>query len=149
MRELPGDELIGVWRLRSYTELDEDGATRPGPLGVDPAGLLIYEPTGFMAVSMMAGGSAGGSDGAGTPESFMGYAGRWQLRGGSCVVHFVAVSAHPQMVGTAQEREFHVAGDVLTLTGTAVISARPLIRALRWERVSTRDCARRGGDGAA
>jgi hypothetical protein len=93
-----------------------------------------------MAVSMMAGGDPG-------QESFMGYAGRWQLLGESRVAHLVAVSAHPQMVGTRQEREFHVAGDALTLTGTAVISAMPLIRALRWERVSTDDCARRGGTG--
>jgi hypothetical protein len=122
-------ELIGVWRLRAYTERDEDGVTRPGPLGERPDGLLIYEPTGFMSVSMMAGGADA------TQESFMGYAGRWQLRGTGRVVHIVAVSAHPQMVGTAQEREFHVDGDALTLTGTAVISTKPLVRALRWERV--------------
>ncbi|QYN34073.1 lipocalin-like domain-containing protein [Pseudonocardia sp. DSM 110487] len=122
-------ELIGVWRLRAYTERDEDGVTRPGPLGERPDGLLIYEPTGFMSVSMMAGGAEA------TPESFMGYAGRWQLRGTGRVVHLVAVSAHPQMVGTAQEREFHIDGDALTLTGAAVISTKPLVRALRWERV--------------
>ena len=122
-------ELIGVWRLRAYTEQGEDGKTRPGPLGERPDGLLIYEPTGFMSVSMMARGSTA------TPESFMGYAGRWQLRGAGRVVHHVAVSAHPQMVGSAQEREFRVEGDTLTLTGTAVISTKPLVRALRWERV--------------
>ena len=61
----------------------------------------------------------------------------------------VAVSAHPQMVGTAQEREFHVAGELLTLTGGAVIGARPLIRTLRWERVAHRDRAHRGGGRAA
>jgi hypothetical protein len=142
MRELAGDELIGVWRLRSYTELDEGGATRPGPLGTRPDGLLIYEPTGFMSVSMMAGGDPG-------QETFMGYAGRWQLVGEHRVVHLIAVSAHPQMVGTKQEREFHVEGDALTLTGTAVISARPLIRALQWERVAADDCARRGGGGTS
>jgi hypothetical protein len=121
--------LTGVWRLREYTERDEDGVTRPGPLGERPDGLLIYEPTGFMSVSMMARGPDA------TPESFMGYAGRWRLHGAGRVVHLVAVSAHPQMVGTAQEREFHVEGDALTLTGAAVISTKPLVRALRWERV--------------
>jgi hypothetical protein len=122
-------ELIGVWRLREYTERDEDGATRPGPLGTHPDGLLIYEPTGYMSVSMMARGAGA------TPESFMGYAGRWQLCGAGRIAHHVAVSAHPQMVGTTQERDFHVVGDALTLTGTAVISTTPLVRALRWERV--------------
>lgn len=122
-------ELIGVWRLGAYTERDEDGVTRPGPLGTRPEGLLIYEPTGFMSVSMMARGTDA------TPETFMGYAGRWRLRGEHRIVHLVAVSAHPQMVGTEQEREFHVDDDALTLTGTAVISTKPLVRALRWERL--------------
>ncbi|OLT12363.1 hypothetical protein BJF78_03830 [Pseudonocardia sp. CNS-139] len=137
MRELSGDELIGVWRLCGYTELDEDGGTRPGPLGTEPEGLLLYEATGFMSVSMMAGGPPA------SPESFMGYAGRWRLAGDRRVVHLVAVSAHPQMVGTAQERDFHLDGDALTLTGAAVISDRPLVRVLRWRRVTGHDCARR------
>ena len=123
-------ELLGVWRLRSYVDLDERGSSRPGPLGTHPSGLLIYEPTGFMAVSMMAGAAGAGQ------ESFMGYAGRWRLRDDRHVVHLVDVSAHAQMVGTEQEREFHVEDGRLTLTGAAVISAAPLRRALRWERVT-------------
>ena len=41
------EALIGVWRLREYSEVTE-GQTAVYPFGPDPDGLLIYTPDGFV-----------------------------------------------------------------------------------------------------
>ncbi|MGH4015633.1 MAG: lipocalin-like domain-containing protein [Pseudonocardiaceae bacterium] len=138
------DDLIGVWRLVSCLDITEAGNTSEGPLGTAPRGLLIYDPCGYMSVSMM---RSDHDDGSPNPPrsatgairtapdlSYMGYSGRWRLAEGPAVVHEVEVSAHPHMVGTEQIRAVVLEGDQLTLYGTAVISARPLRRKLHWQR---------------
>ncbi len=125
------EDLIGVWRLISYVDLDEAGGSREGPLGPDPQGLLIYGDHGHMSVSMMRG------DHATAPESatvFMGYAGTWRPVEGA-VKHHVSVSAHPFQVGTELTREAELDGDRLVLHGVAVIDGRPQRRVLTWQRV--------------
>lgn len=138
------DDLIGVWRLVSCLDITEAGNTAEGPLGTTPRGLLIYDPHGYMSVSMMRSDHEDGSGerfGAITdairtaPDmSYMGYSGKWRLADGPVVAHEVEVSAHPHMVGTEQIREVVLEGDQLTLYGTAVISERPLRRMLNWQR---------------
>ncbi|MGH3568642.1 MAG: lipocalin-like domain-containing protein [Pseudonocardia sp.] len=138
------DDLIGAWRLVSCLDITDAGSTSEGPLGTTPRGLLIYAPHGYMSVSMMRSDHGNGtgnlpSPAAGTvrtaPDmSYMGYSGTWRLADGPVVVHAVQISAHPQMIGTEQIREVVLAGDQLTLYGTAVISERPLRRMLTWQR---------------
>ncbi|MFF4208723.1 lipocalin-like domain-containing protein [Streptomyces sp. NPDC001796] len=132
------EDLIGVWRLLAYVDLDEAGGSREGPLGPDPRGLLIYDGHGHMSVSMMRG------DHATAPESatlFMGYAGTWRLVDG-VVKHDVSVSAHPFQVGTELTREAELDGDRLVLHGVATIGGRPQRRRLTWQRVSAPASAR-------
>jgi hypothetical protein len=131
------DDLLGAWRLVAYCDLDDEGNATTGPLGHDPRGLLIYLADGHMSVSMMradAQTAVTSSSGPGQTETFMGYAGSWELTGGQ-VVHRVEVSAHPHIVGTEQVRDFQLLGDRLTLQGTALINERPQRRELRWRRV--------------
>jgi hypothetical protein len=47
-----GADLIGSWSLESYTDTAE-GAEVVLPLGVNPTGLLIYTPDGFMSAQLM------------------------------------------------------------------------------------------------
>lgn len=142
---LATERLVGAWRLAAYHDVDEDGVTSEGPLGPDPEGLLLYEPGGFMAVSMMrtSSGPSGPSGGPSGPsdqyETFMGYAGRWRLDGDR-VVHRAEVSAHAFQLGIDQVREVVLAttdeGDVLTLYGNRPAGDRPQRRMLRWRRAT-------------
>lgn len=128
------DDLVGVWRLVAYFELDPTGTTSEGPLGPAPEGLLMYGRDGYVAVSMMRTGD--GADPAAPPngrETFMGYAGGWRLAGDT-VVHRVDVSAHPRQVGTEQVRDVELDGDRLTLYGTRLDGLGR--RKLEWRRVA-------------
>lgn len=136
---MSSDQLLGAWRLASFCDLDAEGNATVGPLGHTPRGLLIYLADGHMSVSMMRADESappGSAAGSAPPETFMGYAGTWELTGDQ-VVHRVEVSAHPHIVGTEQVRDVQLLGDRLTLHGTALIDGRPQRRALRWERVGT------------
>lgn len=123
-------DLIGVWRLVTYFDVDTDGATSVGPLGERPGGLLFYHACGLMSVSMMR------AEPAGPPSArFMGYAGTWSLADEQ-VVHEVAVSSHPHMVGTRQVRDLVLDGSRLTLSGTAPLPGGPQRRVLNWQRAT-------------
>ncbi|MEE1832684.1 lipocalin-like domain-containing protein [Streptomyces sp. SP17KL33] len=126
---------VGVWHLVAYHDVDDDGGVSDGPLGSTPRGMLLYTADGHMAVSMMRApdGPDGPERGDGGSETFMGYAGRWRLEGGR-MVHEVAVSAHPFMVGTRQIRHLRVDGGDLVLTGVAQGGEHQQRRILRWRR---------------
>ncbi|MFG2634189.1 lipocalin-like domain-containing protein [Streptomyces sp. NPDC048362] len=133
------EDLIGVWSLIAYVDLDEEGGSHEGPLGPDPRGLLIYGDHGHMSVSMMRG------DHATAPASatvFMGYAGTWRPVDG-VVKHDVTVSAHPFQVGTELTREAELDGERLVLHGVAIIDGRPRRRRLTWQRVPAPASAQR------
>lgn len=134
-----GGSPVGAWRLRSYTTLTEaeaeanaDGRAE-GPLGPRPVGRLVYTADGHVSVSMMRTGEPPPAPAPGV-ETFMGYAGTWRISG-SRILHRVAVSAHPHQVDTELVREFQLAGDILTLRGTAVVNGCPVRRELVWERM--------------
>ncbi|MFE3879342.1 lipocalin-like domain-containing protein [Kitasatospora sp. NPDC059146] len=128
--------LVGGWQLDSYLT-EDDGGFREGPLGPAPRGLLIYSADGRVSVSMMRtdGPPAG-------PGRFMGYAGSWHIveddgAPGTRVVHDVAVSSHPYMVGSRQLRDLTLTGDVLTLAGSAGAAGGPSERrVLTWSRTT-------------
>ncbi|MBF6328247.1 lipocalin-like domain-containing protein [Nocardia transvalensis] len=132
---MQASDLIGCWRLLSYVELDDGDVERVGPLGPAPTGLLIYEPSGFMSVSMARTPLAGHVDGGVGQETFMGYAGTWRLDG-SRVFHQVWVSAHPFQVGRELVRDASRddSGEMLTLHGEAVIEGNLQRRRLVWTR---------------
>lgn len=128
----PG-ELVGTWQLESYRRVDDDGRTSEGPLGSAPRGLLIYGADYHMSVSMMRTDHEPSCDDSPVTR-FMGYAGTWWLAGQQ-IIHEVAVSSHSHLVGTRQVRDLVLNGDLLTLSGTALVSAGPLQRrVLTWRR---------------
>ncbi|WP_229686286.1 lipocalin-like domain-containing protein [Longimycelium tulufanense] len=133
------NDLVGVWHLVSFQDLDEDGGVREGPLGPRPRGLLIYTGDGYLAVSMMR--TEGSADGTSAPR-YMGYAGCWRIEGGR-VVHLVSVTPNPDWVDVEQVRDVELNGEHLTLYGTAVIAGRPQRRVLNWQRGRTPERPRR------
>ncbi|GGL70688.1 hypothetical protein GCM10010129_12740 [Streptomyces fumigatiscleroticus] len=122
---LPAD-LVGVWRLVSFEELDETGAPGPGPLGARPAGCLVYTGDGHVSVHMTRGPGSG-------PAACLGYAGTWRLDG-SRVVHRVEITQRSDWVGTEQVREATLADGLLTLHARTRIAGVEHRRVLVWRR---------------
>ncbi|MEU7375390.1 lipocalin-like domain-containing protein [Streptomyces albidoflavus] len=124
-------DIVGVWHLETFHDVDDSG--RPmgeGPLGPDPSGLLIYTPDGHVSVSMMPAAS--------TPApgpSYMGYAGEWRMRDG-VLVHHIRISSRADWVGIEQSRLATLDGDVLTVSATREVDARPRRRQLVWRRAA-------------
>jgi hypothetical protein len=83
-----GADLIGSWSLESYTDTVE-GAGALLPLGINPTGLLIYTPDGFMSAQLMSLDrspfdvgdlkSSTQSDYQEKSDGFIGYSGEYQF----------------------------------------------------------------------
>ncbi|MER5617295.1 lipocalin-like domain-containing protein [Streptomyces sp. NPDC002215] len=113
-------DLIGVWKLKAHFYLEDDGSTREGPLGDRADGLLIYHADGYMAASLMRTEPLSVQDGSapetylGSADDYLGYSGRWQLRGDT-VLHKVTIGSHRRVVNTEQVREIRFHEDTLRL----------------------------------
>lgn len=123
-------ELVGVWRLEAFHDVDEDGTLHEGPLGPEPRGLLFYSADGHVSVTMMRSGPA-------HPErsNYMSYAGTWR-REDDRVVHTIEVAPEPGWLGSEQPRDLALDGDALVLQGMA-LAGRAQRRVLRWRRTAT------------
>ena len=143
-------DLVGVWRLISFHDVDDEGNRHEGPLGPNPGGMLFYSVDGHVSVSMMrapqgqAAGTAGRAGTAGTagragpaPQGYMSYAGTWR-RSGEKVFHTITVAPDPLWLGTEQVRDLLLDGDRLTLCGNSLVG-RPQRRILEWERIGRFD----------
>jgi hypothetical protein len=103
-------DLVGVWRLVDHFYLENDGSMSAGPLGSRADGLLIYHEDGYMTAAMMRTESLSGDNDSpppaylGSSDNYLGYAGRWQLRGDT-VIHEVSIGSHQRVVNTRQIRE--------------------------------------------
>ena len=125
--EPTGSDVTGVWRLTAYFNIDDAGVTSEGPLGPDPRGLLYYAADGYMSVDMMRPDAARGAVG------YMGYAGFWRVSGKQ-MVHMIEVCSNPRWADTEQVRDMELAGDRLTLIGSALVDGRSQRRILHWKR---------------
>jgi len=115
-------DLVGTWRLISYAELDDTGATYPW--GENVVGRITYEPGGRMAVQMARSDRPrlSASDLAALkPDeyreaflSYFSYFGRYTMQEGA-VVHHVESASTADWVGTDQVRYCEIAGRRLTL----------------------------------
>ena len=123
------DQLVGTWRLESFSTRDEQGH-EVRPLGEHPVGLLVITGDGWMSAHVAAAPSDrpdfGSPDTLGEPNqqaaafrTYAGYAGRWRVEGDRFVTR-VEVSAQPNWVGTEQVREIELSGDGLLLRGIVV-----------------------------
>ncbi|MFG2095444.1 lipocalin-like domain-containing protein [Streptomyces sp. NPDC048612] len=126
---MTAQELVGVWRLESFRDIDGTGTPQEGPLGPEPRGLLFYSADGHVSVTMMRTGPAHTER-----SNYMSYAGTWR-REGDRVVHTIDVAPEPGWLGTEQSRDLELEGDELVLHGNALVG-RPQRRVLRWRRVA-------------
>jgi hypothetical protein len=121
-----GADLIGSWSLESYKDTAE-GAEAILPLGINPTGLLIYTPGGFVSAQLMRfdrssivvgdWDSEFRSDGEKKSENFIGYSGEYQFdEVTATVTHIPSVSFVPTMIGQRLRRQVKLHGSRLTLT---------------------------------
>ncbi len=141
---LNASDLLGVWRLAQYVVPMPDGRI-VHPFGPDADGLLIYTPDGWMSAALgrrdrapfpadhLGAGSVG--EKARAAETFLAYAGRWEVKG-DAVVHHVALSLFPNWTGGDQLRLASFEAGNLVLSTPPVPRPKGLLSArLTWRRV--------------
>lgn len=138
--------LLGRWALVAWS--GSDGAGRPVDHGgARPSGMLIYLPTGHMAIQIQRDGRAefGSRDfDAGTEElqaaayrDYLAYAGRFTVPEPGIVVHHLEQALHPDQVGMQKRREYVLDGDDLTLrTQPIQFEGEPATSVLTWRRAA-------------
>jgi hypothetical protein len=140
------EALVGAWRLVSNEEHRPDGSV-VAVWGSSPAGSLIYQAGGRMAVQLMDPRRAKfASDDrlAGTPEEvrrafagYLAYFGTFSVdERARTVTHHVEGATFPNWIGTDQRRTYELSGDRLTLsTPPMVRGGRRSTYVLVWERL--------------
>jgi hypothetical protein len=142
---LTARDLVGTWRLRTWTSEGADGIQ--DPMGERPEGVLVYTADGTMIAVM---GRAGrppidGTDMQGGPvdqrleawSTFIASSGSFRVDGDD-VVHDVTMSLYPNWVGTSQRRHVTLSenGDRLVLSADPfVVRGRLGTQVLSWVRV--------------
>lgn len=139
------DDLIGTWKLESWTIGYSDREEFSYPYGEEPEGLLIYSTDGWMSASL------GRSGRAPLPEdvsfrklpdalkaaafsSYFHYAGRYQVMEGD-IIHHVTHSLNPNFPGTEQLRHAELDGQTLVLSGKDNVAGVTRFHSLVWHRV--------------
>ncbi|TPG25533.1 lipocalin-like domain-containing protein [Mycolicibacterium hodleri] len=142
------DDLLGAWRLATYTA--ESGGDVAEPLGLEPVGIIVYTPDGYMSAQLMRPDRPAydkAITGGGTPEQladaargYLCYSGPFSVDESADVVHHhVEVSLLPNWVGGVQVRRAHLDGETLTLS--AEVTSRKGVSSthvLVWRRAQPR-----------
>lgn len=105
--DLTPSDLVGAWRLESWSFEYDDGRPSEYPLGPRARGLLLYLPSGELSATLMS---------TTPPAASLAYAGRWSVRDGA-VHHAIEIASDPALAGVTTRRELALEGDRLTLTG--------------------------------
>ena len=75
--------LVGVWKLVEARAFGEDGNEVPAPLGPNPMGVAIFDPTRSMAMAC----DARATLPAGIRRAFAAYCGSYTFDGAELVTH--------------------------------------------------------------
>jgi hypothetical protein len=127
-------EILGSWKLVSYEDREASG-TPVYPYGRAPAGLLIYDATGHMAVQIMKTPPPDvASDDwdrfttqekVGLFDGYVAYFGRFEVDSVRKVVtHLPSADLSRLYIGKREERHYQLAGDRLVLSESWVQSGK-------------------------
>lgn len=136
-------QLIGRWRLVSWTAVDDEGRGEH-PVGDRPQGFAVFLPDGLAAVQVAATDrpAMSGIDPFAAPESeqarafatYLAYVARYEVRQ-DLVVLKPEMSLWPNQLGTEQVRRYRFEDGELVLQPPPVeIRGRRLTHELRWRR---------------
>ncbi len=127
--ESSASQLVGVWRLVSYTDLQE-GREDSFPFGPEPEGFLIYTPDGFVSAQLMKPGRSlfqSRDWRGGTPDEYqhagsgyIAYCGVYEVdEKKQTVTHIPSIALVPKLILKGQLRLITLSGDRLTLCAVA------------------------------
>ena len=117
-------DLVGGWRLESWSYVYGDGRSDEHPLGPDACGLILYTPTGQVSATIMR---------ADRSECFA-YAGRYKVKDGA-VFHSVEVSTNAALIGITSTRHIALDGNRLTLSGPDFFAGSGRTQQIVWSRI--------------
>jgi hypothetical protein len=133
-------DLLGAWRLESWSFVYDDGRPQEYPLGRDAEGIIIYTPGGQVSATLMRGGRAAKAPGseaeraAAFADSFA-YAGRYEVRDAT-VFHSIEVATNPALIGVTSTRHIKLDGDRLTLSGPDFAAGTGRTQMIVWRRAT-------------
>ena len=132
-------DLIGAWRLDSWSLVYEDGRADEYPLGRDAIGFILYTGDGYVSATISrAGRKPMASDSAAArAEAYDGcfaYAGRYEVRKG-VAFHSIEVATNPALAGVTSTRHILLDGNRLTLSGPDFSPDAPRLHRIIWRRV--------------
>jgi len=127
-------DLIGTWKLESWSLVYEDGRPSEYPLGRDAVGRIMYTDDGHVSAMLMRAGRKPLSDTSEASKArawddCFGYTGRFEVRG-EAVFHTIEVATNPALVGVTSTRNVMLDGNRLTLSGPDFSPGSP-----RWHRI--------------
>jgi len=133
-------DLIGAWRLESWSLVYEDGRPSEYPLGRDAQGFIMYTADGHMSAMLARSGrvpfaTGGVADKAQAYDDSFAYAGRFAIRDGA-VFHSIEVATNPALAGVTSMRKISLTGDRLTLTGPDFVPNVPRHQQIVWRRAT-------------
>jgi hypothetical protein len=122
------DDLVGSWQLLSYEDRDARGAV-VYPYGRSPAGLLVYDSSGHMAIQIMKRPPPDVatddwdkftvSEKVALYDGYVAYFGRFEVDvARQVVIHLPKADLSRLYIGKREERHFELSGDRLILSET-------------------------------
>ena len=132
-------DLVGGWRLDSWSLVYEDGRADEYPLGRAATGFILYTADGHMSATLARAGRAPmpGDTAAAKAEAYDGcfaYAGRYEVRKG-VAYHSIEVATNPALAGITSTRHILLDGQRLTLSGPDFSPDAPRFHRIIWRRV--------------
>ncbi|HET7613200.1 MAG TPA: lipocalin-like domain-containing protein [Gemmatimonadaceae bacterium] len=136
------EELCGVWRLVSLDAIKPDGKLTTGWLGPRPAGLLVYDRSGYLAVQIMRGPrerTVPDQMRASRPQYYA-YFGTFEVdERAHTIVHRVQGSLFPDEAGVSYRQDVTVFRDHLILvTARHLVDGEERRNRIEWQRVEER-----------
>lgn len=132
------NDLVGAWRLVSWSLIYADGRLPEYPLGADAAGLLLYTADGHVGATLMRSQPRGGkpltdADKARAYDNGFAYAGRYDVRDGT-VLHSIEFAVDPALIGVVSTRHIDLDGDRLVLSGPDFVAGTGRTHRIVWRR---------------
>jgi len=133
-------DLIGAWRLESWTLVYEDGRAPEYPLGSDAKGFILYTTDGHVSATLARArrqpfATGNFAEKAQAYDDSFAYAGRYAVRDGA-VFHSIEVSTNPALAGLTSTRHIMLDGNRLTLSGPDFLPNVPRFQRISWRRAS-------------